>query len=244
MNLSRRIHKTFHCPPQTFLPHHATIVLTSNPTRNRKLSITQTSALIPTVLSNPPKPSKMQFTKLFVLAAFFAGAAIAAPHAEPNDKPTKPPKPSPKPPTQTNACNNDAQAYCCNSDGKGAYSSCYPYRKTLPIASLRDLIFHPLRYANANFCLNRVHQSMLPDRCLLQQQPGNPELYRWCRGHHGTMRDTMSAHTATACQASCVAGFGQGPWAQGLEQVERGDSLGGGKPVSVGHFLCGCRVIG
>ena len=79
----------------------------------------------------------MHFTKVFALAALFAGAAIAAPHAEPNDKPPKQPKPTPKPPvTQKNACNNDAQAYCCTVESGGAYGSCYAYRKTSPFTSL------------------------------------------------------------------------------------------------------------
>ncbi|KAL8806444.1 MAG: hypothetical protein Q9182_001359 [Xanthomendoza sp. 2 TL-2023] len=70
----------------------------------------------------------MHFTKFLALVGFFATAAIAAPNAEPNNpKPTKP-TPSPSPPAQQNVCGNGAQPYCCNTDSKGAYTSCYAFQ--------------------------------------------------------------------------------------------------------------------
>ncbi|KAL8697959.1 MAG: hypothetical protein Q9224_002071 [Gallowayella concinna] len=70
----------------------------------------------------------MHFTKFLTLVGFLATAAIAAPNAEPNPpKPTKP-SPSPSAPAQQNACGNGAQPYCCNTDSKGAYNSCYAFR--------------------------------------------------------------------------------------------------------------------
>lgn len=76
----------------------------------------------------------MQFTKAFAIAAFFAASAFAAPGAEPTrpDKPGKPNKPEPKPPVnQSNACGNNASPYCCNTDNKGSYASCYAFGKLL-----------------------------------------------------------------------------------------------------------------
>ncbi|KAI4100365.1 MAG: hypothetical protein LQ339_005538 [Xanthoria mediterranea] len=79
----------------------------------------------------PSSPITMHFAKFLALVGVFATAAIAAPN-----KPTKPsqppPPPPPPPPTQQNACSNGATPYCCNTDSKGAYGSCYAYRTLTP----------------------------------------------------------------------------------------------------------------
>ncbi|KAJ9616546.1 hypothetical protein H2200_000265 [Cladophialophora chaetospira] len=76
----------------------------------------------------------MHFTKYFALAALIATGALAVPVAEPNKpKPNPPPKPAQPTATtvsQTNQCGNNAQPYCCDTDGKGAYTVCKVLGKT------------------------------------------------------------------------------------------------------------------
>ena len=129
----------------------------------------------------------MHFTKVFALVAFFAGAAIAAPHAEPNNKPPKP-KPTPKPPvTQKNACNNDAQAYCCTVESGGAYGSCYAYGKTSPITSLRGLVILPLENANVSFSVEQIipiNAPKLLSAATTTREPKTVLVVPWLPIHH------------------------------------------------------------
>ncbi|CAL8581143.1 hypothetical protein XPA_006846 [Xanthoria parietina] len=69
----------------------------------------------------------MHFAKFLALVGVFATAAVAAPN-KPTKPPQPPPPPPPPPPTQQNACGNGATPYCCNTDSKGAYGSCYTYQ--------------------------------------------------------------------------------------------------------------------
>jgi hypothetical protein len=68
----------------------------------------------------------MHCGKYFALAALIVTGVVAAPAAEPNPpKPNPPPKPAqPTPVQQTNQCGNNATPYCCDTDGKGAYTTC------------------------------------------------------------------------------------------------------------------------
>merc|ERR1711874_413556 len=74
-----------------------------------------------------PQSNTMHFLKLIALTGFFASAAYAVP-TDPV-KPSKPgkPAPPPPPPTQQNACGNGAAPFCCNTDSKGGYTSCYAF---------------------------------------------------------------------------------------------------------------------
>lgn len=75
-------------------------------------------------------PQKMHFTKYFAIVAFIATGVLASPMPG-KAPPPPPPKPAPPPPpsqpttvSQSNTCGNNATPYCCNTDSKGAYTTC------------------------------------------------------------------------------------------------------------------------
>lgn len=71
----------------------------------------------------------MHFTQLFTLTVVLAAGAFAAPN--PPTKPSQPPKPTETSINQQNQCGNNVTPYCCTSDGKFSYTSCYAISKLL-----------------------------------------------------------------------------------------------------------------
>ena len=122
-------------------PNQKNIKSQSFPTRNLVLQDTNNLQLSSRNQNNlkafhirfhePPSSITMHFAKFLALVGVFAMAAVAAPN-KPTKPPQPPPPPPPPPPTQQNACGNGATPYCCNTDSKGAYGSCYTYRTLIP----------------------------------------------------------------------------------------------------------------
>lgn len=117
-------------------------------TKHSTLNSYPTSAAFKLLLSKTsdyPQAIKMHMTKVFAFATILAAGALAAPAAEANPpKPTppqNPPQPTQTTVNQSNACGNNATPYCCNTDNKGKYTTCYAFRKLSRVRLLLHL-FH------------------------------------------------------------------------------------------------------
>lgn len=75
----------------------------------------------------------MHFTQLLTLTVFLAAGALAAPNnpPPPPTKPSHPPQPTQTIVNQQNQCGNNVTPYCCTSDGKQSYTSCYAMSRLL-----------------------------------------------------------------------------------------------------------------